>query len=230
VVVGTDACLVAKVNICSRLLGQFLDCLEIFGHPVNHKNLVLLQCPADRPLGAQAKLVEQTTHGDIAQANIEFPPDQLPNHSPCPQGKLKFQLPMILANHKPINLLQVLPGSNGSHCTVGGKYKNWLSVLIGRDLLDNLPDLIRRRNDLDYVHTGGDLAREIMDGGGGDAEAIDRVEHVGGFFAGVLGNQEGSDLLDIVLIFSRSEIEDILIWRMMRFAFRAKQIGTISKI
>ena len=57
-------------------------------------------------------------------------------------------------------------GSNGSHGTVGGKDKNRFSVLIGRDLFDNLPDFSWRRNDLDHVHTGGDLAREMMDGVG----------------------------------------------------------------
>ena len=74
----------------------------------------------------------------------------------------------------------------------------------------------------------GDLAREMMDGIGRDAESIDLVEHVGGFFVGIFGAQEGSNLLDIVLIFSRSEVKDILMWRMMRFAIRAKQIRTIE--
>lgn len=51
-VIGADACLVAKENVCSRLIGQLLDCWKILRHPVNHKRLVLLQCPADRSLPA----------------------------------------------------------------------------------------------------------------------------------------------------------------------------------
>ena len=101
-------------------------------------------------------------------------------------------------------------------------------MLPGGDLLDNLSDLGRRRNDFDQFHAGGEFVGQMVDGIGRDAESIDLVEHVGGFFVGVLGAQKGCDLLDVVLICSRPKVENILVWGVMCLAFRADHIRTIE--
>lgn len=88
----------------------FFDLGKIFGHPVNNKRLILLKRSPDRALRTETKLVQQSSHRDIAQANIKLASDQYPHYTPGPKRRGEFKLSRISAGNQTINLLQRCAG------------------------------------------------------------------------------------------------------------------------
>lgn len=105
--IGAYPCLIAK-----KYIGLLLSCqntnLGVFlFNPLFNEISVLLKSSPERPLGTEAKLVQQATGRSFAKTNVELTPDQLPDHDASPQCKRKFYLSRIF-HHCIVNPFQHL--------------------------------------------------------------------------------------------------------------------------
>jgi len=108
-VIRTDGGFVAEIDAGSSSLGHSLDPGVVLSHPGQDQFPLLLRGAPLRALRSQPDLLQKASHRNLAQANIEFPPDQLPDHGAGPQSKGKLQLQGIAADNAFVDDLQLLP-------------------------------------------------------------------------------------------------------------------------
>ncbi len=88
---------------------RVVDMLDLLSNQLENGG-VLLICATFWSLKCQSNFFQQTSNRYFTQSNTKPTPNIFSNHSTCPKGKLKLQLPWGLTDNNPIDFLKIITG------------------------------------------------------------------------------------------------------------------------